>query len=178
MANARSEPAGVRSRGGFTALEALLAAAILAFLTAAVSAALLAGRAQSHLARDTLNASILGQSLMNEIARLPITDPQGYNNGPSSTETARSLYDNVGDYTGYTDGPGNVPDGNGVVHPITDLAGNAYPAEYQPLARSVTLTSVQASPTGWNRTLNGIQITVTVSRDGLQLVTLQRIVWN
>ena len=56
-----------RKQKAFTAFEALLASAILAFLTATVSAALMAGRQQSKLARDTLNASFLAQSLMDEI---------------------------------------------------------------------------------------------------------------
>src|ERR1044072_743349 len=83
-------------RRGFTAFEALLAAAILAFLTAAVSGALMAGRQQSKMARDTLNASYLAQSLMDEILRLPFSDPLGYNSmGPDGNESARSSFDNV-----------------------------------------------------------------------------------
>jgi hypothetical protein len=34
------------------------------------------------------------------------------------------------------------------------------------------------SPTGWNRTLTGLLVTVSVSRDGVELIKLQRIAWN
>lgn len=154
---------------GFTAIEALVAATILAILTAAVSGALMAGRAQSKLARDTLSASFLAQSLMDEINRLPFNDPNGYTNmGPDSGET-RATFNNVDDYSGYADGP------NG----ITDVASaSLYPDVYQPFTRSVSMTAVSMSPTGWNRTMTGLLVTVTVSRDNVQLVKLQRIAWQ
>src|SRR6476646_6117277 len=115
-----------RRARGFTAIEALFATVLLAVLTAAVSGALMAGRQQSKLARDTLSASFLAQSLMDEIMRLPFTDPAGYTTmGPDGSET-RTTFDNIDDYSGYTDGPGNVADQAGTLHPITDLAGNAY----------------------------------------------------
>jgi MSHA pilin protein MshD len=154
--------------GGFTAIEALVAATILAILTAAVSGALMAGRAQSKLARDTLSASFLAQSLMDEIMRLPFNDPKGYTTmGPDGGET-RATFDNVDDYCGYTDGPGA----------ITDLAGNAYPDAYAGFVRTVSMTAVSTSPAGWNRTLTGLLVTVSVTKDGVELVKLQRIAWN
>ena len=154
---------------GFTAIEALFATVLLAILTAAVSGALMAGRQQSKLARDTLAASFLAQSLMDEIIRLPFSDPSGYTAmGPDTGETSRSLYNNVDDYSGYTDGP------NG----ITDIAGNTYSSTYQVFTRSVSMTAVSTSPAGWNRTLTGLLVTVTVSRDGVELMKLQRMAWN
>ena len=158
-----------KHRHAFTAIEALFAATILAILTAAVSGALMAGRAQSKLATDTLNASFLAQSLMDEINRLPFNDPQGTTTmGPDSGETTRLLYDNIDDYSGYADGPTG----------ITDLAGNAYPDIYQTFTRTVLMTAVSMSPTGWNRTMSGLLITVSVKRDGVELVKLQRIAWQ
>ena len=171
--------AGSRSRRGFTAIEALVAATILAILTAAVSGALAAGRAQSKLARDTVSASFLAQSLMDEILRLPFDDPLGYTTmGPDPGETTRSAFDNIDDYCGYTDGPGNVADSRGALHPITDYAGNAYPDAYQSFTRTVTMTAISTSPSGWNRTITGLLVTITVSRDGIELVKLQRIAWD
>jgi MSHA pilin protein MshD len=158
----------MRARPGFTAIEALVAATILAILTASVSGALLAGRAQSKLARDTLSASFLAQSLMDEIMRLPFNDPLGYTTmGPDGGET-RPTFDNIDDYYGYTDGPGT----------ITDIAGNAYPDAYGGFVRTVSMTAVSTSPTGWNRTLTGLLVTVSVSKNGVELVKLQRIAWN
>jgi type II secretory pathway pseudopilin PulG len=157
-----------RALRGFTAVEALVAATILAILTAAVSGALMAGRTQSKLARDTLSASFLAQSLMSEIMRLPFNDPLGYTTiGPDGSET-RATFDNVDDFCGYTDGPGT----------ITDLAGNTYPDTYDGFVRTVSMTAVSTSPPGWNRTLNGLLVTVSVSKDGAELVKLQRIAWN
>jgi MSHA pilin protein MshD len=154
---------------GFTAFEALIAAAILAFLTATVSTALMAGRAQSKVARDTMAASMLGQALMEEVMRLPVTDPLGYKTmGPDPGET-RSTFNAVDDYHGYTDGPNT----------ITDLGGNAYPAAYQAFVRKVSVQAVTYTPSGWNRTINGMLVTVTVSSaDGRTLITLQRVACN
>jgi len=153
---------------GFTAFEALLAAAILAFLTAAVSGALMAGRAQSKLARDTLYASMLAHSMMDEVMRLPVTDPQGnVTLGPDPGET-RSTFNCVKDYHGYTDGPNNV----------ADIAGNAYPSIYQNYLRTVTVQQVTYTPTGWGRTISAMLVTVTVSRDGQQLIALKRLACN
>jgi len=173
----RIHPRHARRRG-FTAIEALVAATILAILTAAVSAALAAGRSQSKLARDTLSASFLAQTMMDEIMRLPFNDPQGTTTmGPDPGEV-RATFDNVDDYSSYTDGPGNVKDSNGLLHPITDIAGNAYPDTYQGFVRTITMTAVSTTPTGWNRTLTGLLVTISVSKDGVELVRLQRIAWE
>ncbi len=158
-----------KRRRAFTAIEALVAAAVLAILTAAVSGALIAGRTQSKLARDTLAASFLAQSLMDEVTRLPFNDPNGYTTaGPDPGNTTRATYDNIDDYSDYSDGPNS----------LTDLAGNAYPASYQGFTRTVTMTAVSSTPPGWGRTLTGLQIDVSVSKDGVELVKLQRITWN
>ncbi len=172
MFRAPSPPCSHSKRRGFTALEALIATAILAFLTAAVSGALMAGRAQSQLARDTLSASFLAQALMDEIMRLPFNDPNGYvTMGPDSNET-RTTFNNIDDYSGFTDGVGTSTTS------ITDLAGNAYPSAYQTFTRTVTMQAVSNTPANWGRTLSGLLITVTVSRDGADLIKLQRIAWN
>ena len=83
-------------------------------------------------------------------------------------ETSRSLYNNIDDYDGYTDGPNT----------LADLAGNLYPSEYQSFVRSVSMSATTASPTGWNRTISGLLITISVSRDGRELIRIQRIAWN
>lgn len=172
--NIHTPCASIRSRPprAFTAVEALVAATILAILTAAVSGALMAGRAQSQLARDTLSASFLAQSLLDEVLRLPCSST-----GPDNMST-RATYDCVNDYATYADGPGNVPDSFNKTHPLSDLAGNAYPDVYQGFTRSVSMTAVSTSPAGWNRTLTGLLVTVSVSRNGAELVRLQRIAWQ
>lgn len=163
---------------GFTAFEALIAITILAFLTAAVSGALMAGRQQSKLARDTLNASMLGKAMMDEVMRLPTADPNGLTTmGPNGGQT-RKTYDSVKCYHGYMDGPGNVGDAQGAVHPITDLAGTVYPDVYQSFVRAVTVTPVSYAPAGWGQTITGLLVTVTVTRDGGGAsITLQRVAY-
>jgi type II secretory pathway pseudopilin PulG len=157
-----------RRRRAFTTIEALIAATILAILTAAVSGALMAGRTQSKIARDTLSASFLAQSLMDEIMRLPF-DPQCFvAPGPEPGET-RPTFSHVDDYNGYADGGATT---------ITDLAANPYPDTYAGFTRSVSMTLVSTAPAGWNRTLTGLLVTVTVSKDGSELIHLQRIAWN
>jgi len=158
----------VRTRRGFTAIEALFAAVLLAVLTAAVSGALMAGRQQSKLARDTLSASFLAQALMDEIMRLPFDDPTGDKTVALQVGGTRLSANNIGDYSGYADGPSN----------ITDIASNIYPDTYQGFTRTVTTTAVSTSPSGWNKTLNGLLVTVSVSRDGVELLKLQRIAWQ
>ncbi len=159
-------------RSGFTAFEALVATAILTFLVAAVSGALMAGRQQSKLARDTLYASMLAKALMDEVMRLPTADPNNSTTmGPDPGEVrignppTTNFFNSVKDYNGYTDGPNN----------ITDWASNAYPAIYQTFVRNVTVAPVTYTPTGWGQSLSGLLVTVTVSRDGTTLVTEQRV---
>jgi len=144
----------------FTAFEALLATAILALITASVSSALMAGRMQSKLARDTMHASMLAHALLDEVTRLPATDSAG---GGAGTRT-RFTFTCASDYNDYRDGPGN----------IQDLAQNPYPAAYQPYTRSVSVIQQTYSPTGWGVSLRPYLVTVTVSRDGQQLISLQR----
>ncbi len=160
-----------RSRGphkrlrAFTAIEALIAAAILAILTAAVSGALMAGRQQARTAQDTLYASLLARALMDEVTRLPL-DGTFSSFGHSYSETSRGLYNDADDYYNYTDGPND----------IQDIAGNLLDAEFQPFKRAVTFSVVTYNPTGWSKSVTALLVTVNVTRDGRPLVTLQRLV--
>jgi len=157
----------IRTSRGFTAFEALIAATILAFLTAAVSGALMAGRQQSQLARDTLYASMLGKAMMDEVMRLPTADPKGYTTmGPDAGET-RTTFNSVKDYSGYTDGPNN----------ITDLASNSFASNYQPFVRTVNVQPVSYTPNGWGQTVTGLLVTVTVTRNNEPLITFQRVAY-
>lgn len=159
---------GTRS-GGFTAFEVLLATSILAIISLAVSSALMAGRAQASNAQNTVYASLLAQELMEEIMRLPYTDPNGQNYlGPGPGETTRQSYDNRGDYSGYTDGAGTT------IPTITDLAGNAYPGAYQSFARTVTMTPTSYNPPGWGRSVAGLLVSVKVTRENQTCATVEQ----
>jgi len=154
----------IRNRA-FTAFEALLATAILALITASVSSALMAGRMQSKLARDTMHASMLAHALLDEVARLPATDSA---NVAGAARTRFASFTCALDYNNYRDGPDN----------LMDLAKNPYPAAYQPYTRSVSVIQQTYSPTGWGISFRPYLVTVTVSRDGQQLIALQRTACN
>jgi hypothetical protein len=169
MTRQRVTPARRNRRGGFTAFEVLLATAILAFVSISVSSALWAGRQQTAAARYTVYGSFLAQQLMEEITRLQLAS-SGVVLGPESGETSRSLYDGPDDYAGYTDGVGTS------TPTVTDLAGNAYPSEYQVFTRTVTMTATSYTPTNWGRTINGYLVTVTVSKDGVTYAKLEQFI--
>ncbi len=148
----------------------------------------MAGRQQSQVARDTVYASMLARALMDEIMRLPAADPNNsVTMGPDSGEVRIPVYGSgntqfncVKDYNGYTDGPGNVADANGTLHPITQIAQTAdsavaYPSVYQGFVRTVTVQSVSYTPAGWGQTVTGLLVTVSVTYNGEPLITLQRI---
>ena len=97
--------------------------------------------------------------------------PPGVNTiGPDSGETSRTQYNAQDDYSGYTDGYGTS------TATITDLAGNSYPTAYQTFTRSVTMTATSYTPSGWGRTINGLLVKVTVSRNGQAVATIEQFV--
>ncbi len=151
------------ARAGFTAFEALLATAILAMISITLGATLSAGRQQSYVAQKTTYASLIGRALMDEILRFPYGSQA---NAPDSNEFRRTGINVITDYNGFSDGPNN----------LSDVSGNLYPAEYQELSRSVTVTATTLTPTGWTNGVTGVTVTVVVSINGQPLVTLTRFV--
>lgn len=164
---AQLNPSRCQAKRGFTALETLFAAAILAIVSAAVSGALSAGRQQARNAQDTLHATMLARALMEEIIRLPYADPQGaVGLGPDAGETTRKLYDNNDDYHGYTDGPTG----------LCAVEGTVYASDLQGFTRGVSMTPTTFTPTGWGQSVSGLMITITVQKEGATLSQLQRVV--
>ena len=160
-----------RCRRGFTAFEVLLATAVLAFISIAVSSAMMAGRQETSNAQYTMYASFLGQELMEEILRLPYNDPSGTNTlGPANGQSTRQQFTSQGNYSGYTDGAGTS------TATIADLAGTTYPTQYQVFTRTVTMTPTSYSPSGWGRTISGLLVTVTVSKNGQTITTIDQFV--
>ncbi len=150
-------------RGGFTAFEALLASAILAMVSISVGTALMAGRQQSAMAQKTTYAAMVGRALMDEVLRFPYGNQS---TAPDANEYRRTNVNVLSDYNNYSDGPNN----------ISDLSGSLYPTEYQELTRKVTITPTTLTPTGWTTGVSGEMVTVTVSLNGVTLVTLQRFI--
>lgn len=94
-----------RTRRGFTLAEALLAAVILAIVSASATLPFLAGSRQINEAVKLETAVSLGQALMEEILARPFADPDdgSVTPGPESGESTCNLFDNIDDFNGYTE---------------------------------------------------------------------------
>lgn len=149
-----------RSPAGFTLAEVLMAIAILGFVVAVLTHAVAAGHTQVHDALHQARALFLAESLMEEIVRLPYADPDDGSTtlGPESGDNQRDRYDNADDYHGYPKTPAIEQSGQ-----LKDLHGTAYPASYQVFSRTVTCQQVTQSVPELGGTLEGLQITVTVT---------------
>jgi MSHA pilin protein MshD len=138
-------------------VETLLASAILAIGVAGVAEAVATAQQTTAESLVGLRANMLAEALLQEILSKPYKDPQGTTTwGPDAGETSRSLFDDVNDYHGYTDGPSNLADASGV----------AYPTEFQGYTRSVTVVLTTKTISGLPQPVTGAAITVTVTRNG------------
>lgn len=160
----------MRRRNGFTLAEALIAATVLAVAVTAITMPFTAA-AQNQLddARLTLAGS-WGQGLMEEILDKPFDDPDGPSDpGPESGETTRSKFDNIDDYHGFSESPGQmtVPGGQVVADPAAEGLSRAVTAEYVYVAGQDT----SAPP-------DFIRVIVTVRYASTTLVTLTRLAYN
>ncbi len=144
------------SRAGFTLIEALLASAVLAFVVAALTQAIVAGQMQTYDAMHSGRAMALAEAMMEEILVLPYDDPGGgLVIGPDAGEVTRQDFDDIDDYHGFTEALGT----------LTDAEGNLYPSLFQKFTRFVTVTADTVDIPAFNSTQHGITITVTV-REG------------
>jgi len=156
--------------GGFTLLEALLAAVILAMAITAITMPFTAG-AQSQLedARRTLAVN-LAQEMMEEILAKPFADPQGASApGPETGELSRALFDNIDDYHGYEEPAGAVADPYGQV--IND-------PEAVWLSRHVTATYVYVSGQDVSAEPTFLRVQVEVRYKAQPVVNLTRLVYR
>ena len=141
-----------RGKSGFTLVEALTAAVILALVVAAIAQSIGAGVAETNLSLRNARGTALAEALMEEILSKPYADPNGYTTpGPDAGETTRQLYNNIDDYHGFSETANN----------LQDQSGTALPTEYQSFTRSATCVYGSTTVTGLG-TLTGITITVTV----------------
>ncbi len=163
-----------RPRGesrGFTLVEVLAAAAILAFVVVVITQTISTGHVQTADARHQARALFLAEALMEEILRLPYTDPSDGSTtlGPESNETTRAAYDNADDYHGY-------PASSAIetATTLTDLHGVAYPAIYQGFTRTVACQYTSQNVPSLGGTVEGLLITVTVRDAKNRTWTLSR----
>jgi type II secretory pathway pseudopilin PulG len=157
-----------RKRGpGFTLLEALLAAVVLAMAVTAITMPFTAGAQNEGFdARRTLAVS-LAQEMMEETLTKPFDDPNGIMTpGPEPGETSRDKFDNIDDYHGYKEPAGC----------ITSLDGSiiSSPASVG-LSREVTCTYVYVN--GQSPPPTFIRVVVVVKHKDQPLVTLTRLVY-
>ncbi len=155
-------------RTGLTLLETMLAASILAFAATAAAIPFAAGLQQTQEALRLEQASVLAESLMDEIVAHPFDDPNAagvYTLGPEAGETSRTLFDNIDDYHGYSESSGGAK----------DFAGNTITAA-NGLWRSVTVqyTTVSGQATGLSTVF--ALVTVTVTDGSRSAVVLKRLV--
>ena len=155
---------------GFTLVEALLAAAILAMAIMAITAPFTAAtRNEQADGRRTVAVS-LASEIMEEIISKPFDDPDGASAvGPETGESTRESFDNIDDYHGYRETAGNIVDGGGT------LAGDPLAHD---LSRQVTTTYIYVAGQDMAGSPDFIRVEVTVSRKGLPLVSLTRLAYR
>jgi len=162
-------PTRKHHRRGFTLLEALLAAVILATsITAVTMPMTIVTVNDADESRQALATSLVHE-LMEEILARPFYDPQGTSGpGPEVGETHRGLFDNVDDYHGYTEAPGEITTMDGVVVDGVPATG---------LSRQVLATYVYVSGQDTGDSPTFIRVSVTVKHGSRVLVSVTRLVY-
>ena len=157
-------------QSGFTLAEALLAATILAMTVTAITMPFTAGaRSQAWEARRSAAVS-LAEEMMEEVLSKPFADPDGDSQpGPENGEAARSDFDNVDDYHGYSEAAGQVQDLDGVA--VSDEVAAL-------LSRHVSTTYVYVGDqdTGVDPTF--IRVVVELRVGSQTVATLTRLVYD
>lgn len=151
----------------FTLAEVLIASAVLAFVVGALTQAVLSGQMQNYEAILDARGMSLAESMIDEIIVLPYADPEGETTiGPDTGEVARSDFDNVDDYHGFTESAGA----------LADFDSAALPTAYQEFDRSVTVASQSQSIAALGGTVDGVDVTVTVTHQNGRTWTVVRFV--
>jgi len=111
---------------GLTLVECLLASVVMAVAVIAVTQAVVAGQMQTADALHRVRALELAEALMDEVLRLPYTDPDG-----TGGEVGRANFDDLADFNGFSE----------AATTLADAAGTAYASPFQVFSRSVTVVS-------------------------------------
>ncbi len=165
----RSGGLACRGRGGFTLIEALLAASLLAIGAAAIIVPFATGAGNELVESRRILALNLAKEMTEEVISLPFRDPDGESSaGPEFGESSRDLFDNVDDYDGYTEPAGTITNLDGVL-----IDGPAA----QGLSRHVTARYVHLSGQDIYQEPTFIRLTVTVRHKNNDIVTLTRLVY-
>ena len=139
---------------GFTLVEGLIAATVLAVAGAAVSVAISSGHMQGFEASRMQQGMMLAEEMMEYVLSLPYTDPDGASTpGPEANESTPADFDNVDDFDAYIELAGQV----------RDVAGVLYPEQYQVFSRSVAVQYGSETVAGFGGPIPGLLVTVTVT---------------
>jgi len=158
-----------RNNTGFTLLESLIAASVLALSITAITLPFTAA-AQTELeeARRTISLC-LAREMIEEIISVDFYDPDGPSTpGPESSEYTRWDFDNIDDYNGYSETGDAIVGLDGEA--LTGLAA-------KDLTRSVTVeyVYVDGQPTTISPTF--VRITVEVAYEGNVTASVTRLVY-
>jgi type II secretory pathway pseudopilin PulG len=159
-------------RGGFTLVEALLAAVVLAVAVLGACSTLSASYQNISSLRQTATAVSLARELIEEIAARPYVSPidGSTTTGPTASMTNRSLFAKVGDYQGYTDSTSNMIGLDGST--VSVGQGEVY-------TRGVTITFGAKPSVDTSSPANDFAlVTVTVAMPSGQKVSLSRMMAN
>lgn len=157
-----------RLRSAFSVVEALLAASVLAIVTASTALPFAAGVQQANQAARLDAAAALGQALMEEILARPFYPP-GVRTpapGPESGETSRDLYNSIDDFNGFSESATGLR--NYQNQPITDSTLSGF-------WRDASVTFVSFSGQASGDTNSYVKIVVRVWDGNAALVTLTRL---
>jgi len=152
---------------GFTLVEGLIAATVLAVAVVGIMGPVSASFQQRRFAQETLQATALLRQLMEEVISRPFVDPTdgSVNPGPEPDETARPAFDNIDDYHGYSDASDalRLLDGQTLA-----LSGGRFQRQVSVTYRAAPGSTVSAPG-------DFALVTVTVTTPGGHTVTAQRL---
>ena len=156
-------------REAFTLVEGLLAATILAVAITAITMPFTASAQNQVVDSQRTIAVTLAQEMMEEILSKPFQDPDQYTApGPDSGETSRALFDNIDDYNGYVEPPGEIMSVSGQ-RVLETAAAN--------LSRNVSAVYVHVDGQTETDPYTFIRVKVEVRSAESPVVTLTRLVY-
>lgn len=160
---------------GFTLIEALVAAVVLALSVAAVTVPFTAGARNQEVELRMAMANGLAEQLMEEILQRSFEEPDDGDNlaedesafGPDAGENGRAQYDAIDDFNGWVEGEGKIRDSAGTL--VTDPAA-------RDLSRYAHVEYVTVSGQDASQPRLFFRVTVEVRHEGTPMVTLVRLV--
>ncbi len=164
-----------KQNSGFTLIEALLAATVLAIAVTAILLPFSAG-ARSQLVGSRLTLAVsLAEDMMEEILLREFEEPDDGDDdpeptgafGPDAGESDRDDFDAIDDYHGYEEDAGAIVGPGGLVVDCDEADG---------LSRHVTVEYVTVSGQAAEDDKTFLRVIVEVRHDGAAVVTLTRLV--